>query len=202
MPRRLQTITGDVLTNLRSALDYLAGELHLKHCKKRGKVYFPFAKSRDAFLRQTEKELENNFGAHAAEEFKRVEPYPGGNDLLHALHETRNVDSHNFLVPLSTEGTLAFARYINVANAKVGFKIPKPGRLDEGLVISNLGTSGTFSFSDGGASGANLGSVGASIEMAFGDIPMLKGRPVIGTLVAMQKEVTGVLERFHSEFSQ
>ena len=98
-PPRIPAVVGDVIHNLRSALDHLAYQLVWTALGKPpgSHVYFPIADSRDLYLEQRRKQLK---GAHpeAIAAVDALTPYRGANDLLWKLHKLNNVDKHRVLL--------------------------------------------------------------------------------------------------------
>jgi hypothetical protein len=94
----LATITGDILHNLRSALNLLYCQLVDANRKALSESDdFPISDSRKKFeARRTE--IRSRVGKDAAKVLKTLEPYKGGNDALWRLHKLNIVDKHRLLV--------------------------------------------------------------------------------------------------------
>jgi hypothetical protein len=100
VPLTIAVVAGEVLQNLRSALDHLAyqlvlvgagGPVPLRH------VYFPIADSSQKY-----QEIKNNHLRGVRDEAMRaidaVKPYRGGTDALWRLHKLNNIDKHRLLL--------------------------------------------------------------------------------------------------------
>lgn len=98
-PPRLSAMIGDVIHNLRAALDHLAYQLvWVGGGKVPGShVYFPIADSRELYREQRRKQLK---GAtpNAIAAVDALTPYRGSNDVLWKLHKLNNVDKHRVLL--------------------------------------------------------------------------------------------------------
>jgi len=100
VPLTVSTIAGDMLQNLRSALDHLAYQLVLVGEGRPGPfthVYFPIAddhkEHRERRPRQTK-----GMRADAIHAIDALKPYRGGNDTLWRLHKLNNIDKHRLLI--------------------------------------------------------------------------------------------------------
>lgn len=101
-PEALATITGDVLHNLRCALDHLAQQLYLAGSPGRvgfrDMTSFPIAKSAKAFKKDIGGKIEG-MRKDAIDAIRAMEPYKGGKgDALWTLHRLNNIDKHRLLV--------------------------------------------------------------------------------------------------------
>jgi hypothetical protein len=97
IPVEISLIAGDVLQNLRSALDYLACALVGRNGKKPTKeTSFPIfddaAKYQSGYARKI-----NGMGKYAINDITAIKPYKGGDDTLWRLHRLNNVDKHRLL---------------------------------------------------------------------------------------------------------
>jgi hypothetical protein len=93
LPIQLSIVAGDVLHNLRSALDQLACQLPTSDGGTDDKAYFPFGRNAQNF----ESELKSKAGklSDDAKDFLRaLAPYRGGNDFLRAVHDLNIIDKH------------------------------------------------------------------------------------------------------------
>jgi hypothetical protein len=108
----LSTIIGDVLCNLRSALDYVAWQLAAKYVGRtlvgppdgRDRIVFPIVCSRHEFSK-SRKALEGyQIPATVIDEIESVQPYGGGYHPLWLLSLLVNSDKHR--LPVLTRGGL------------------------------------------------------------------------------------------------
>ena len=102
LPEELSEIVGDLLGNLRSALDHAVHCLALEsgHSKPTTQC-FPFAKDAAHF--------ENSLKGRCSEAltalhplFRKFQPYGGGNEQLWQLNTLRGGDEHAMLLPVSS----------------------------------------------------------------------------------------------------
>ena len=88
---------GDVVQNLRSALDYLANHLVAAAGNPPSRrVEFPIAKDPAAYERDKAGKVEGMV-SEAVKAIDRLKPYKGGNTLLWKIHELNNIDKHRML---------------------------------------------------------------------------------------------------------
>jgi hypothetical protein len=107
IPNTIPSIAGDVLQNLRSALDHLAYQLFIvnggsglgRH------VYFPISDDATKYKAETPRKVKG-LGQKAIKAISAIEPYKGGSsdksDTLWRLHTLNNIDKHralNIIVP-------------------------------------------------------------------------------------------------------
>ena len=100
VPWEIIAIAGDVIQNLRTALDHLA--YHLV-CVGKGRVdeypwvYFPISQSSSEFETDLARKID---GARdeAKEAIRLLKPYKGGNDAFWQLHELNRIDKHRLHV--------------------------------------------------------------------------------------------------------
>jgi hypothetical protein len=102
--RHVALICGDVVHNLRSALDHIFWEIVSPHCttnQEQRRVQFPItAKAGDV-----DKALRDAYAQRAGTGFYcallRVRPHgePGGSEMLFLLRELSNLDKHRLLIP-------------------------------------------------------------------------------------------------------
>lgn len=89
---------GDVIQNLRSALDYLAQQLVWagSGSEPSRQVQFPIAKDADAYESAKASRVEG-MCPKAIKFIDSLKPYKGGNDALWRIHELNNIDKHRTL---------------------------------------------------------------------------------------------------------
>ncbi|MDP3383382.1 MAG: hypothetical protein Q8S47_08660, partial [Phenylobacterium sp.] len=100
IPTALHVMVGEVLHNLRSALDNTLGAIALINYPSDAGVGFPFGRDVDAFKAELAKQ--KKLPSDARDIIAAAQPYQGGNHLLWALHELNRRDKHRKgLVPLN-----------------------------------------------------------------------------------------------------
>lgn len=99
VPDEMGAIIGDIIHNLRAALDLLASDLCRISQKPTNKVYFPFCEEEG---RLDEAIRDKNFdrcGQPAVRLLRELKPYRQGNVALRALHDLDILDKHQMLIP-------------------------------------------------------------------------------------------------------
>jgi hypothetical protein len=88
---------GDVVQNLRTALDHLANHLvAVAGNTPSRRVEFPVAKDSTTYESEKARKVEG-MRAEAIEAIDRLKPYKGGNDVLWRIHALNNIDKHRML---------------------------------------------------------------------------------------------------------
>jgi hypothetical protein len=118
-PRSFETIIGDAIHNMRSALDLMAVELVRINGGNDKGVCFPF--SRDAAGIETAiKEAKFHRASSIARDLvRKLKPYGGGNDVLRALHDLDLDDKHRKIPPHTTRMTVPAITTEKDASGKV-----------------------------------------------------------------------------------
>lgn len=99
LPRASSAMIGDVIHNLRAALDLMAVELVERRGLGAAHVYFPFASSADDFDRVMKARNFERAGNEAVELMRGLAPYKGGNTALRGLHDLDIYDKHKAIIP-------------------------------------------------------------------------------------------------------
>jgi hypothetical protein len=107
LPEKISLIIGDVVHNLRSALDHLACGLIIR---KEGSqalgslrdVYFPITKDMATFEKKV-KDVNGilRAGNDVVDAVRALKPYGCGNDGLATLHDLDNRDKHRLIIPIA-----------------------------------------------------------------------------------------------------
>lgn len=102
-PQVLSLIAGDIIQNLRSAMDHLAYELFISNGgnETEGRnIYFPIEK--DFTTYESEKERKTKGMSKDAQDLiDLVKPYQGGNTILWHIHDLNITDKHRSLLLLA-----------------------------------------------------------------------------------------------------
>lgn len=123
MPAPLSPMIGDVVHNLRSALDVMMFELISDDPRvKLRSIEFPFRKSENGTATGI-KCL--RFAPRFAELAEAWQPYPRGKYRLHALHDMWNTDKHRTLIPVLS-GLVFSESYALTAHLLQGQKFTDP----------------------------------------------------------------------------
>jgi hypothetical protein len=199
VPLTIAAIAGDILQNLRSALDHLAYQLvlvgrgsgdPLRH------VYFPIAD--DAKKYESEKIKKTRGMREAAiKAIDAVKPYRGGNDILWHLNRLNNVDKHRLLITVGSA-----YRSINVGPHSdhfmqkiFGIKITGPPVFLRPADRQFPLKAGNELFIDYPDSEVNE-QIQFQFEIAFGEAEVIKGKSLIETLQQMADSVDSLILSF------
>ena len=102
IPFTTRNIIGDVLHNLRSALDHIAYALPLETplapSQERPWTQFPIVESAAKYMSAGFHGKVQLFRKDVVEALDAVKPYKGGNDALWRLHELNKLDKHRMLL--------------------------------------------------------------------------------------------------------
>jgi hypothetical protein len=99
VPLALGAVLGDVIHNLRTALDLTASDLARINGASPEGVYFPFCEDADFLDSMIKRRNFDRAGSDAVALLKELKPYRGGNVALRALHEMDVEDKHKALIP-------------------------------------------------------------------------------------------------------
>jgi hypothetical protein len=128
VPAEVALVAGDLLHNLRSALDHLAWHLVIANGQKPARqTYFPIADDNLKFARDLAKVA---FSTDAIAEVAAIQPYRCGNDALWRLHRLNNIDKHRMLIAVgsalrSVDIGKAFSRSVSkLLSEKRGRQVP------------------------------------------------------------------------------
>jgi hypothetical protein len=186
IPPNLSVITGDVLHNLRSALDQLACRLaELSGVSNTKGVYFPFGRSSEEF-ETSAKEKIRKLNISAQTFIRNLRPYNGGNDLLWSLHVLNIMDKHRLLVPV---GSLANINGVPVGAPLYELMAPDFDAIQEGMTQVPLRLTPIFNY-----------NIQFTFDIAFRDIEPIKDQSVLTTLNRQSNLVSEILNLAQREF--
>ena len=127
IPEDFSLIVGDVVHNLRTALDLLAVEVVGRNGGNTKGVYFPFAgsaKDLDIMIAR------RNFDRASTVDrdlVRSLQPYTGGNYLLRSLHDLDIQDKHHSLIPHTSLVTSPkISVKLDAAGNPIGFREGRP----------------------------------------------------------------------------
>lgn len=182
----------EAIYQLRSALDQFAVALaSANRVADTSRIYFPFASDKDKYFSKDTQGKVDGISATAIDLIHKTQPYKGGDNNLYGLSKLANIDKHNWLIPVGTIGSVGAIRNLKITGGSVGLIIGGGNRLDEGIPISNLGASGSFSMESLDHSKPNFQITGS---VAFGDVEVFKGQSIPATLLKLTKLVDGIVE--------
>lgn len=189
--RLLQPLSDDlkelidvVAHHLRSALDHAVMALARDADEVSKKIQFPVGDTPEDFERELVRRL-GKLRPSAIEAVRSSKAYAGGNDWLYGLHHLSIWGKHYDVIPFGSAASHMVISGVVIEGGNTGIIIPRNGRLDEGFVISDRGTSGTITQSDGTPFKPNVTG-----ELRFGDTE---------THVFFDMSVVPTLARIHRE---
>jgi hypothetical protein len=225
IPDEFPVLAGEILFNLRSALDQMACALAVLHSGTSEKTYFPFARDANEFEKEL-REKTKKLSPDAVSMIRAVKPYRGGNDLLWSLHDLNRRDKHIAILPVAVCGALGFFE-VKVFTGDLIRIGPKLGRhmvrSATGVVAPDDAKRPIRREADG-KTWVEFGMLpdarpdeqmdfltvtpGAHFEadtqpafnIAFGDIEVLKTEPVVAVLHQMRQLVDGIILTFDKRF--
>jgi hypothetical protein len=103
VPDEIPLIAGEIIQNLRTALDHTAYKLYLKGTggsTVSTNVYFPIADSKQQYD-HTKGSKTNGLPSDRAK-IDALQPYKGGNNLLWVIHKLNNIDKHRLLLTVGS----------------------------------------------------------------------------------------------------
>ncbi|MFB3040768.1 MAG: hypothetical protein ACE1ZS_03040 [Candidatus Poribacteria bacterium] len=187
IPQNLTVIIGDVIHNLRAALDLMISDIVIPLGAKPNKVKFPFVEHANALVGRIEETQINLAPKEVITLIKDLEPYPSGKSNLYGLHRLDIADKHTSLIAtteftgipyFSIEGTQGpIATFINtrfspIKDGKVLFSIPPSENVKLGQKFI------------------------PSFGVTFATGQPFKGEPIVPTFVQLTELIKGVIESF------
>src|SRR5580693_6720736 len=100
VPLSLSAIIGDVVHNLRTALDLLACDLVRLNGNSTKGVYFPFCDIGTDLPHVIRARHLNRAGSDVVQVIHSLKPFKGGNIALRAIHDMDIADKHQMLLPM------------------------------------------------------------------------------------------------------
>ena len=206
-PDRFSVITGDVLQNLRSALDHLVWQL----VEANGNTpvstnAFPICEGLGEYQSPRTERLVKGVAPSAKKPIDDTKPYHGGNDTLWKLHRLNNVDKHRLLITVGG----AF-RHMDIGPILMGHLIE--GAKGQSVIDPSIIAKQKFSlqlrptdrlfplkqgyelFRDAPDAEWNK-DVTFAFEIAFGEPQVAEGEPLLETLQGMKDLVNNLISDF------
>ena len=190
VPNSLSMIIGDLIHNLRTALDLMACDLVRLAGRNPSYVYFPFCESPDDLKDAIRKRNIHKAGEDVVRLVESMQPYKNGNLLLRAIHDLDVYDKHKTVLLTIAAASFPLSDFL-------GRSIETPsgdGRWNTILVDGSMVLGLPASMSP------PLGTeMPSRFFLCFEDgYPFIKGRPVLEFLHHATKLVDGVIESFAS----
>ncbi len=202
-PALITTISGDILQNLRSALDHLAYQLFLvgtNGASGPGRhIYFPIADSPPEYKSSLPGKVKG-MRQDAIDAINCIEPYKGGKGhQLWVLHKLNNIDKHRLLVAVGSA-----YRSVNVGpmlhrnmQELLGGRSVVP-KLD--LFLKPADKLCPLKVGDELFVGAPDAEIDQQMQfrfnVAFGEPQIIEGEPLLETLKQMANIVDGLIPSF------
>jgi hypothetical protein len=204
IPAAISLIAGDVLQNLRTALDHLAWQL-VPAGGRNSQTAFPIS---DDVIKYSSDKVRKISGMPeaAVDAIDATKPFKGGNDAIWRLHRLNNIDKHRLLVTVGASfrsvnvSTHIFGEMLKAGIAmhlglKPGRTVPVPNlhlRPKDNLFPLKVGSE---LFID--LPGAEVNpKMNFLIDVAFGEPNVCEGEPVLETLKNMSSVVGGIVSDF------
>jgi hypothetical protein len=194
IPPEVPLIIGDVLQNLRSAVDHLAGQLvRAANNTPDRDTAFPVYETAEKFQSGCKRQI-HLMRQDAQDAIKFVQPYKGGNgDTLWRLHRLNNIDKHNLIFT-----TFASVTQINLFHHLARVMPALQPFADAGFIVR---PDNTEPLKNGSVLFTSIGpqpdeNLKFSIDVAFGEPGICEGEPVAKVIDEIAKFVCGVLVNF------
>jgi hypothetical protein len=187
LPPSISDITADIVGNLRNSLDNAGYAIAVASGLSNPKfTNFPFAGSIDHMPNALGRS--KDLPPQIQSLFCGFQPYPGGDDLLWALNEICVTDKHKLLIPIGT-GSTNLGMHVEA----LGYiKMPQTPMWDRTKNEMELVTVGpeTEQFNY---------NFHFRIFVAFNNIRVVDGEPVLGVLYALGRKVESILMAIEAE---
>jgi hypothetical protein len=199
-PLEVSLIAGDVLHNLRSALDHLAWQLVQAAGGTPTKdTSFPIFDSSSKYTSGAAQKLKGMSKA-AITAIDALKPYRGGDDLLWQLHRLENVDKHRVLIAVGSAFNSVnigpvLGRSMEKWWKEKGFDLPKVDLFLKPADRLFPLKPGMELFVDAPNAEPNS-DVQFRVDVAFGETDIVNGAALIDTLQAMVSRVEQLLAQF------
>jgi hypothetical protein len=200
-------MTGDVIHNLRSALDHLAYRLVCVGTASSGpfdRVYFPIGGRPDKFEGQIQT-LKKYLRPDAIKPLTEIHAYPGGpGELLWQIHQFNNIDKHRLLLTITSQNRLRSMSPAEISKIRtqfIGMKdIPEANDprmfLKAGVRHLALEANHVLDIFPRSEVHENMHF---PIEIAFGEPETVKGKSVVETLHLAAGRVRNIIMRFDND---
>jgi hypothetical protein len=200
IPAEISLRAGEVIQNLRSALDCVVWALVEANGAKPGRnTYFPIAENAQKYKTQSPRKVQGMCQA-AIDAIGLTKPYKGGTEALWQLHELNNIDKHRLLLAAGIGFRVTvqqqFGRAFMVGAAGRGsVLLPNPI-----VIVDRTPSNAIFPVIDG----TEIFTLPAepnvdpqfTFEVAFNEPPIIEGEPILPFLHQLTDLVSGIVESF------
>jgi len=187
IPDEFSAIIGDVVHNLRSALDLMAVELVQLAGQDAQKVHFPFCKDSTQIDEMIKKRQLDKAGSEVVDMIKKLKPYNDGNVLLRGLHDLDISDKHRVLTPVVTRmmRPKMWTDYISGFSIRLSDEDAKSKPIKNGSVIdSNIPRE------------IEIPHDISILSICFGENQPFEGQGVVDKLKELRSLVTEIVDMF------
>lgn len=191
VPEIIHVISGELIYQLRSALDQLAVAFARMSVLKPNatNIYFPTGDNIRAFNASILKNLVD-VDFDLVEKIRQTCAYDGGDEILRAVFRMANIDKHIEMIPAATSGQLSVLSHFTISGAHTGLIIGVPGSLYDGVVISELMPDGIFMPNNPDA------KIHVDGQFMLGKASIYEGKPLISFLNDMTIKTSEVFDEF------
>ena len=188
IPNGVAELTGDVVDNLRSALDHAMFATAVAAGRPNAReAYFPFSRSAPDF----EGHLKGRCRDVPQEIYpllRRFEPYKGGSDALYALNVVCVANKHKLVIPCAS------------ASFSAGLSVKATGFMEMPYTPVWDSTKNEMILCTVGPQTQQLyGESQFAVYVAFGEIDIVGGQPVIPTLDLFTDMVETIINEIEAE---
>lgn len=184
IPKYLAPIVGDIVHNMRSALDQVACAI-VPGGISDGVVQFPFTASADTLEATIQSRHIDRADAKAVDIIRQMKPYPGGNDTLNGIQLLDNTDKHRLLIPVIAHTGIADFT-LKAGTSVVDFKNFGVIGVKDGQILVVSPMPGNMKLGD---------EINATFAVAFGEGPF-ENVPIIDWLNTVASHLDGVIDLF------
>jgi hypothetical protein len=189
IPDEVSLISGDILNNLRAALDHLAWQLVEANGSKPGvQTCFPICKSANEYKAQSAGKVKG-MSQGAVDLIDAAKPYKGGNDELWLIHDLNRIDKHRLILPVASySGGMS----ISIDRRVLEFPASIFKRLEDGAALSII----TEAARSGGLVMKMDNDPQFAFAVTFSEPEILKGKPIVPLFQQMSHFVERIVDQF------
>jgi hypothetical protein len=189
IPEDFPLIIGDVLQNLRTALDHLVWQLILSNGgTPDSSSAFPISKNAQIYKSDSPRKIKG-VAPEAMKMIDSLKPYGGGNEDLFGLHLLNNADKHRLLL-ICGAAHLSTSVQIELSPTPKEFRIPVPFEwsypLKDGAELYRI-TKETSLLKD---------DPKFTFRVAFGDAEVMGGEPMLPPLQQLANLIDAIITHF------
>jgi hypothetical protein len=188
IPKDFSAIIGDVIHNLRAALDLLACDLVRLNGGSDEDVYFPFCEDANYLETMIKKRHVDRAAPQAVDLIRSLQPYRGGNQALRAIHDLDIRDKHQMLIPIANCAGFGNAKWGGINSISV-VKGALFGPVEENFSPFAFPTDPKLKSGQ---------EIPAAYKLTFSPLDPLGPGEIIPVLHRLAKLVASIIESFES----